>query len=124
MAERTSAERSIKRCFSLDAQKLSTVWDIVKENGKEPSIQYWCSDQTRIETEHLDRLINFPNTRLRSIYKIKLTNAYRPPLHVDVTFSNEPELEYHIDGDDDKVISVKNKLDELLLSATNIYPVF
>jgi hypothetical protein len=111
--------------FCFRPQLALAIWNLIDKAGCVPSLSMRCSDGSTIDSEELETLLNFPNTRLRQITKLRFRNGYRGQPRIELELSNKllygPTIEYEVMGNDQDVIYSVEKLEEQIASAFQWY---
>ena len=99
------------------------LWKYVSEQHGNAKITINCSDGSLIETDDLDTLVTFPNTRHRRILGVSLISGFNLPSRVTIEIdgSNGAKIRYQIVGEDKDVVFLSERISEVLRASFTWY---
>ena len=124
---RSKRNKSIKIAFVLTMDNIRSIDNILGRIDEERSHSILCSDGSSIRFDDIDELFDFPNTNIRRIQKLTITAGDPTTDYASIEF-NAPEninsdVIFCVRGEDDRVVSVSNQLEEQILRTKQWYSV-
>jgi hypothetical protein len=117
----TTISRERYRAFLIDESAIKRIWELISKNSKEPKVEFQLSDSSRISSDSLETLINFPNSKIRRIISIEFGCSYSSQVRITVKFRETAQIIYDISGDDKTSLHVSYELEQIIGNCTTWY---
>jgi hypothetical protein len=122
MATTTTKSQTFERAFAIDATALRRLWEIVYQDGEsKPKIIMECSDNSQIETDDIDELLDFPNLPNRRIDRLSLRSSYSSSPRIRVALRKDLIIGYEVAREDRDIVFFSSRIEEILRGSFTWY---
>lgn len=116
MALTTRRSHRFSRAYTVDSEKLASIWRLIAQDRTDARVTFVCSDGSEHESNDVNDLLHYDNFDTRRVTRISFSSSYRSSPRINIEFTEDPSIHFNIVGSEPDVIILDEKLCRIIES--------